>query len=96
MAFGAFSSMNVVIKNNKNLLLKRDRFKGIVGNKSSGKKLEYNFPEAKPHVLKRIKARLIEERKQRTKKRVIVLITFTIIVVSFLRLALLELTKFLM
>ena len=58
--------MNIVLKNNRKLLVKRDSFKGLCGHETE--KTEYNLPKASPQLLREIKKRMIEERQSRTKK----------------------------
>lgn len=54
MGFGGLGSMNVVLKKNKKMLNKREKFKKTLGGYGKSKKPEYDFPEAQPHTLKRI------------------------------------------
>lgn len=85
MGGGGFArAMNIAIKNNRKLLPKRDRFKRTFGKYSNDKKPEYNFPKAQAHVLRQIRERLIEERKQRTKKRVILFMFLVMSIVTVL------------
>lgn len=71
MTFGSAGSMNVVLKNNRKLLPKRDKFKTSLGGYKFNK-LEFDLPTATPKKLRDIKVRLKEERKKRQTKIVIV------------------------
>ncbi|WP_412984139.1 hypothetical protein [Pontimicrobium sp. IMCC45349] len=72
MGFGGAASMNVSLKNNRNLLSKRDRFKNRLSGNTKGKSVTYNLPQAKPHVLKEIRERIKREQKDRQKKVVMI------------------------
>lgn len=80
---GSMGAANASLKNNRSLLNKREKFKRRLGYSYSGKP-EYDFPKSRPHILRQIKARLIEERKQRTKIRFIVFITISIVLITLL------------
>ncbi|AXT20875.1 hypothetical protein D7030_11060 [Flavobacteriaceae bacterium AU392] len=80
----SFGSANIVLKNNRDLLKKHRRKNTFLGGYSYNGKPEYDFPKSRPHVLRQIKARLIEERKQRTKIRFIVFIAISIVLVTLL------------
>lgn len=64
MGFGGVGSMNLVIKNNRNLLSKRKKFKTVLGSPSN-KVTEYNLPKSTPRQLNDIKLRLQSERRYR-------------------------------
>ena len=61
-----------VINFNRNQLSKREKFKYTLGGYKEGKTTEYNLPKATVKQLKRIRKRLIEERKIRMFKVVVV------------------------
>lgn len=71
---GSAQSMITIIKNNKNILSKRKKFKRSPGGYTHNEKPEFDFPEATPQMLKEIRLRLKNERKQVLIKRFIVLI----------------------
>jgi hypothetical protein len=82
MGFGGSGSMNVVLKNNKKLLNKREKFKKPLGGYGKSKKPEYDFPEAQPHTLKRIRERVIYENEQILKRRIIAFVAICIILIT--------------
>mgnify|MGYP001433205907 CR=1 FL=1 len=61
-----------VINFNRNQLSKREKFKYTLGGYKEGKTTEYNLPKATVKQLKRIRKRLIEERKIRMFKVILV------------------------
>ncbi len=91
MGFGGAGSMNIVLKNNKNLLSnhKREKFKNLIGDYKVNRNVVNNFPTATPQLLKSIRERMVFENEQRQKRKIIVfvsiitaLITLTAIVLS--------------
>lgn len=68
------SSMSVSVKNNLNLLSKRDRLKRRLGGYNPELKTEYNLPSASTKQLNAIARRLKQERKIRMIKVVVVTI----------------------
>ena len=66
MGFGGAASMNVVMKNNRNLLQKRDKFKNTLSSKNE--KVEFKSPNASRSKLLEIKNRMKEENRRRTIK----------------------------
>lgn len=87
MGFGGVGSMNMILKNNRNLLSnpKRQKFKNRLGGYDKNSKTEYDLPEAKPHVLHLIKAKVIAEQKARERK---IIIIFSIVFISLVTLLL--------
>ncbi len=57
------SSMNTIIKNNRNLLPQREKFKNRLGGYRSKKHTEYNLPTATSKQLSAIRKRMQNERK---------------------------------
>ena len=74
--------MNVVLKNNRKLLNKRERFKRTLGGYDKGRKPEYDFPKAQPYFLRRLKERMIHENNQILKRRIIAFISIAIILIT--------------
>ncbi|MGV6830916.1 MAG: hypothetical protein ACWA5P_05085 [bacterium] len=65
MVYGGTGSMNIVLKNNRNLLAKRKRFEGLVSS-NSGKIETANFhKEVSKEYLLKLRNRLQEENKNR-------------------------------
>ncbi|MEM9678985.1 MAG: hypothetical protein AAF901_01565 [Bacteroidota bacterium] len=81
----AIQMMNTIIKNNRNLLPKRDKFKNTLGGYGSDKKTEYNLPKATPKQLNAIRKRLRQEYQIRMLKVIglTVALAATIVLVSF-------------
>ena len=80
MAFGGVGSMNVVLKNNRNLLSnhRREKFKnGLVG-KWKGK-VTYDLPKASPQKLRSIRERIQFENEQRKRKQIIVFVSIVFV-----------------
>ena len=71
MGFGGVGSMNVVLKNNRKLLPKRDRFKRQIADYKNVK-IQFKVNSVQPHKLKRIKTRLQNEQKHLMQKRLFV------------------------
>lgn len=82
MGFGGSGSMNVVLKNNKKLLNKREKFKKTLGGYGKSKKPEYDFPKAQPQTLKRIRERMIYENEQLLRRRIIAFVAICIILIT--------------
>lgn len=83
MGFGGVGSMNIVMKNNRNLLNKKGRtkLKDIYGNNSSQGKTEYNLHKATPRQLNNLKLRLQE---QRRKSNIKILLVFGLVFSSLI------------
>jgi hypothetical protein len=64
----AIQAMNIAIKNNNLMRLKRDRFKRRLGGYNTDTKTEYNLPKASAKQLRTIRNRLKEERQIRMLK----------------------------
>ena len=84
MSFGAVQSMISSLKNNEKMRSKRTKFKNTLGGNNSESKTEYNFPEATPEMLKKLRERLQKEQRQQTLKQVILMGISLIIIVVFL------------
>ena len=91
MGFGGVGSMNIVMKNNRNLLRNgnREKFKNGLGSHSVSEKLEFNLPKASPQLLKAIREKMIFDNEQRQHKKnivfafiIIALITLFVMVLS--------------
>ncbi len=81
----AASSMIISIRNNLNLLSKRNRLKNRLGGFNLEKKVEYNLPKATEKQLNAIANQLKEEHRIRMLKVVILtIILFLGLVVGFL------------
>ena len=52
---GAVQSMISSLKNNEKMRSKRTKFKNTLGGNNSESKTEYNFPEATPEMLKKLR-----------------------------------------
>lgn len=79
------SAMNTSVRNNLNLLSKRDRLKNRLGGFNREEKTEYNLPKASTKQLNEIRKRLQEERKVRMLKVIILtVILFVGLVFVFL------------
>lgn len=76
--------MNVVLKNNRNLLSKRKRekFKQSVGGFSNPVKLEFNYPKASLSDLRLIKTKLIEEQRIKQRKVIMIFALISIIILT--------------
>ena len=83
MSFGVVQTMITSLKNNRNQLSKHDRFKNAKGHYRNNK-TEFNFPEATPEELERIKEKIRRENKQLRRKQLIVLGIVLVILISFL------------
>ena len=85
MGFGGSGSMNIVMKNNRNLLsnTKREKFKNALGSYSEGEKPEFNLPKASPQLLKAIREKMIFDNEQRQRKKNIV---FAFIIIALITL----------
>lgn len=77
-------AMHISIRNNLNLLSKRDKLKNRLGGYNADKKTEYNLPKATTKQLKAISKRLKEERKIRMMKVVfLTVILFVLLLCVF-------------
>ena len=82
---GSMMAMITSLKNNKNLRRNRTRFdKDKLGGYGDFEKLEFNFPEATPQVLKEIRERLINERKIIRRKTIVVFISIVVVITAFI------------
>ena len=81
---GTMTAMNAVIKSNRKLRrnVNREKFKRTFGKYKSKGKPEYDFPEAQPHTLKRIRERVIYENEQILKRRIIAFVAICIILIT--------------
>ena len=80
----SISAMNTSLNNNRELLPKRDRFKGIPGGFNSESKTEYNLPKATSKQLRDIRKQLQAERKSRLAKTVVLTAILFVGLVVFL------------
>ena len=80
--FGSVGYMNTVMKNNRALLRKRDKFKNTLGTYSDKEKPEYNFPEASEFMLRNIRKKMTEEHKRKNRKliAIMIIVVMTLIV----------------
>ena len=76
---GAVQSMISSLKNNETMRSKRTKFKNTLGGNNSESKTEYNFPEATPEMLKKLRERLQKEQRQQSIKQTIILVVSIII-----------------
>jgi hypothetical protein len=76
---GAVQSMISSLKNNEKMRSKRTKFKNTLGGNNSESKTEYNFPEATPEMLKKLRERLQKEQRQQSIKQTIILVVSIII-----------------
>lgn len=74
MSFGAVQSMISSLKNNEKMRSKRTKFKKTLGGNNSIEKTEYNFPEATPEMLKKLRERLQKEQRHQSIKQFIILV----------------------
>jgi len=71
-------SMISTLKSNKRIMLdKSKRFRKTLGGYGKNKKIEYDFPEATPEILKKIRERIQKERKQTLIKSLILFAVIT-------------------
>ncbi|WP_407556145.1 hypothetical protein [Winogradskyella sp. 4-2091] len=78
-------AMNVSVKNNLNLLSKRDKLRNTLGGYNPNSKTEYNLPTASTKQLKDLSKRLKEEHKIRTLKVILLTaILFILLLCIFL------------
>ena len=85
MGFGGVGSMHVVLKNNKLLLNKKDRFKKSLGSYGENTiKSRYVFPEVRPHTLRRIRRKVQKENRRIFIKRLILLSIMVLILTMIL------------
>ncbi len=78
---GAAQSMITILKNNEKMRSKKTKFKKTLGGNNSYVKTEYNFPEATPQMLKKLRERLLKEQRQESLKQLIIFIISVIITV---------------
>jgi len=81
MSFGIVQSAIATMKNNRNLLSKRDRLNKTLSG-SEIEKPEYNLPKSTPEALKRIQEKMKRENKKRNQKRLVLVGLFTIVLIS--------------
>ena len=74
MSFGVVQTAIITLRNNKNLLSVRDRFKNTLVSKAKRPKLL--FPKATPKVIEEIRSRLRKENQIRNIKIYMILFTF--------------------
>lgn len=80
MSYGTAGFMNVVLMNNRNMLLNRERLKTTLGG-FTPEAQEYDFPESTPQILREIRWRLREENSKRERR---VMIVFTVIMLALI------------
>ncbi|WP_426431308.1 hypothetical protein ACPX19_02585 [Winogradskyella sp. HB-48] len=79
------SYMSTSIKNNLNLLSKREKLRNTLGSYSKANKTEYNLPKASKKQLSNIAKQIREEHRVRMAKIVVVtIILFFVLVSAFL------------
>ncbi len=83
MSYGAVQSAIAAMKNNRNLLSKRKRGKGLEGGYNH-QNVEFNLPEATPEILESIRLKTKSENKKRMVKRLIVLGAFVFVLFTLL------------
>jgi hypothetical protein len=77
-------AMNISVRNNLNLLSKRDKLKNRLGGYNPERKTEYNLPTATTKQLKDLRNRLKEERKIRMLKVILLsVILFILLLCGF-------------
>lgn len=81
MSFGAVQSAITSMKNNRNLLSKRDRLKNTLSG-SEIEKPEYNLPKSTPITLKKIEEKMTGENKLRNQKLILFMSFLVIIMVT--------------
>lgn len=81
---GSAQSMITILKNNEKMRSKRTKFKKTLGGNNSNEKTEYNFPEATPEMLKKLRERLQKEQRQQALKQFILMGISLIIIVVLL------------
>lgn len=81
MGFGGVGSMNVVLKNNRRLLPKRDKFKHVPGGYGKDK-VDYNLPESTPRVLSSIREKIKQEQRKLLLKRSLVTVGVIVVLVT--------------
>lgn len=85
MAFGSSGSMNVVLKNNKKLLSKRDKLKSLGGfNDKDEEKEQFNFPESSSKRVEAYKQRFLLEKRHKQFIQIIIYCLVLAISVSLL------------
>lgn len=80
MSFGVVQSAISSIRNNRNLLSKRDRFKNRLSGKGTAKP-EFKAPKATSYQLRAIRDKLIFENRKIRRKQVVALIVFMMILI---------------
>jgi hypothetical protein len=85
---GSAQAMITILKNNEKMRSKRTKFKNTLGGNNSNEKTEYNFPEATPEMLKKLRERLQkEQRHQSIKQFIILVISIAITIFIFSKIA---------
>jgi len=79
---GSAAAMNVVMKNNRNLLKRRKKLKDTLGSYARSEKPEFDFPEATPQVLTGIRERLLLENELIRKRRIIAFVTILSVLIT--------------
>ena len=84
MGFGSSGSMNVVLKNNRNLLNnhRRKKFKNSLGSYAFKKKPEFNLPKATPRMLRPIRERLQFDNERIRKRRIIAILSIAVVLIA--------------
>ncbi len=79
---GSAAAMIASIKNNNLIRKKRTHFdKDSLGGYGNGEKVEFNFPEVTPEILRNIRDRLQKERRELLLKRGILFFVITIVLI---------------
>ena len=79
---GSAAAMNVVMKNNRNLLKRRKKLKDTLGSYGNNEKPEFDFPEATPQVLTAIRERLLLENEIIRRRRIIAFIAIASVLIT--------------
>ncbi|MCK7590201.1 hypothetical protein M0G43_06430 [Subsaxibacter sp. CAU 1640] len=81
---GAMMAMITSLKNNSRRKNRTQFDKGKAGGYGDGQKVEFDFPEVTPEVLKDIRNRLTEEKKRTFQKRIILFLIAASIIIALL------------
>lgn len=81
---GVMMAMITSLRNNSRRKQRTQFDKDTVGGYGSGEKVEFDFPEVTPHVLRNIRDRLQKERRQMLIKRSILFVIISTILIVLL------------
>ena len=81
---GSVAAMITSLKNNDRRKNRTQFDKDKAGGYGDGQKVEFDFPEVTPEVLKDIRNRLTEEKKRTFQKRIIIFSIATSIIIALL------------